>query len=289
MLVPALAAGTAALVVAGVVSLGAAEGGPAGTRSYGEEQPALSAQVIQERRDAVLRRFSVAVENLETRPIVVTRLRLVVPGFDSPGPIAKDSPIPPGQVVNLPWSYGRPRCPPGEATPEAGTPRVALRVRVGTDEPAEVRLVPTIRDGVIGRTLQGECLARRIRREVSLTFGPWRVAGSGDDVRLRGTLEVRLRDPRRARAVTQVAGSVIYDLAPDGPSRAPLARVDASAPAASVPVVVTQARCDGHAVGEVKKPYAFLVWLAEPGGPEQAASIEVSAEDEARFQAVCRL
>jgi hypothetical protein len=288
-LLPALAAGTAALVVAGVVSLGEAADGPAGTSSYDEERPAVAAQVRQERRDEPLRRFSVAVLNLEARPLVVTRLRLVVPGFGSSGPVAKDSPIPPGQVVNLPWPYGRPRCPEGATRPDAGVPRVTLRVRVGTDQPAVVRLVPTDPDRLLNRVLRRECLARRLAQEVLLTFGPWRVAGSGEDVRLRGTLEVRLRDRRLVREVTQVAGSVIYNVAPQGAARAPLARVDGSAPAASVPVVITRDRCDGHAIGETKKPYAFLAWLAEPGGPEQAASIRVSAEDKARLQTVCRL
>jgi hypothetical protein len=50
---------------------------------------------------------------------------------------------------------------------------------------------------------------------------------------------------------------------------------------------VSLARCDGHARGEVKQPYAFLVWLARPGGPQQAVTPTVTDADKAAFRAVC--
>ena len=58
---------------------------------------------------------------------------------------------------------------------------------------------------------------------------------------------------------------------------------------ASVPITVSLSRCDGHARGETKKPYAFLVWLAPPGGEETAVNPVVDDAARAAFQAVCPL
>ena len=84
--------------------------------------PALAAQVVQLRRDEVLKRVEVALENTGRETVVVESLRLRVPGFRAAGAVPKDSPVPPGQVVDLPTPYGEVRCP------SSGEPRVGRPV-----------------------------------------------------------------------------------------------------------------------------------------------------------------
>lgn len=284
---------TAALCLPLVV--GACGGSPGDTG--GDGPPSIAAEVIQLRRDEVLERVEIALENRGRHEVVVEQLRLQVPGFRSAGAVAKDSPVPAGQVVNLPTPYGEVRCT-GDGAARVGRPVVTVRLHTAAD-PRSRRVVLTPRDtgDVLSRIATAECTARRLAREVDVRFGPdWRqerirrdVGADVGGVVVHGTLEARLRTDE-PRDLTQVAGTVIYALRPDAPvASGPLASLTPERPVASVPVSVSVSRCDGHARGETKKPYAFLVWLAPPGGEETALSPAVDEAARAAFQGVCPL
>jgi len=204
--------------------------------------------------------------------------------------VAKDSPVPAGQVVNLPTPYGEVRCT-RDGTARVGRPVVTVRLHTATD-PRSRRFVLTPRasSGVLSRIASSACTARRLAREVDVRFGPdWRQEELADGVMVHGTLEATLRIDE-PRDLTQVAGTVIYSLRPDSPVvGGPLAALTPQDPVASVPVSVSVSRCDGHARGETKKPYAFLVWLAAPGGEETALNPVVDETARAAFQRVCPL
>ncbi len=86
-------------------------------------KPSLGAEVVQElRRDVVLQRVEVTVENHGDSDVMVERLGLSVPGFQIPGPLRKDEPLLAGSVVNLPVPYdavcgARPTVPRGSERP----------------------------------------------------------------------------------------------------------------------------------------------------------------------------
>ena len=282
LVVPALVAATAtALLVHGAVDTDSTE--------PRDNRPGLVAHVVQLRTDEVTRRLQVAVTNTWREPIRIERLQLTMPGFDAGPEVPKDSPISPGLTVNLSTAYGAVRCA-GQAAATPDRPEVRLRVRTDRGPASDVSLTPRDPDGLVERIHGRECLAEQLGEAVRVRFGQrWSQEGSGGDVRLHGRLEVRLLDDRTSFALTQVGGTVIYLLAPDAPAAEPLALVDATRPRASVPVVVSVLRCDGHARGEVKKPYAFQVWLAEPGGQEQPLTVPVTASDRAAMRAVCPL
>jgi hypothetical protein len=280
--------GTGAALGLGLALLLAACDGT-GPDAGADPAPSLSAEMVQLRRDEVLERVEVALHNTGRAEVVVDRLALRVPGFRPPGPVPKDSPIPPGRVVNLPTPYGEVRCRHGGA--RVGRPVVILRLHTAT-RPEPRRLVLTARDpgGLLARIAERECTERQVAREVRLGFGDsWRRERTPGGVVLHGTLEARL-EADAPRDVTQVAGTVIYALAADGaPVEGPLARLTPARREASVPVTVSVSRCDGHARGETKKPYEFLVWVAPPGGAEVAVTPAVDDSARAAFQAVCPL
>lgn len=250
--------------------------------------PELSVEIVQLRRDEVLQRVEIAVTNHAKAPVEIQTIDLRVPGYTGGGPQAKNEPLPPGQVVNLPTPYGEVTCPDsGEV--EVGEPTVVVQVRRQSDPRSyTVELTPTDPRDLVHGIATSTCLTQRLTREVALSFGPWRRTGSGDGTVLHGTLHARLKS-ETPLDLTQLAGSVIFDLLPGDRSASPLAHLTPAEPRADVPVLVRQARCDGHARGEIKKPYAFLVWVGPSGGEQRAVNPPIADRDAAAFEAVCHL
>lgn len=279
-----------ALLLAGAAVLtGCGGDGRADTRSPGAAGPELSAEIVQLRRDQVLERVQVAVTNAEEQQITVERLRLVAPGYEKRGAVAKDSPIAPGTVVNLPWEYGAIACAP-DGTARVGPPVVSLRVRTA-DGVSDVRLKPRDPERYLERIAERACAVERASREVALRFADeWRPENVDTGVRLHGTLlaELKVDQPRE---ISQVAGAIMYGLVPDEsvtPAPKPLALLSPQAPTAEIPVVAYAARCDGHTKGEIKKPYEFLVWVGEPGAREPLAlTPEVTQATKEALQLAC--
>jgi hypothetical protein len=250
--------------------------------------PQLSAELVQLRRDEVLQRVEVAVTNHAKVPVEIQTVDLRVPGYSGGGPQAKNEPLPPGEVVNLPTPYGEVTCP-DSGDVEVGDPMVVVQVRRAADPTSyTVELTPTDPRDLVHGIATSTCLTKRLTSEVSFSFGPWRRSGSGDDTVLHGTLHARLK-AGTPFDVTQLRGTVIFDLLPEDPSTSPLAHLTPASRRADIPVLLRQARCDGHARGEIKKPYAFLVWLGPPGGEQRAVNPPIADRDAAAFEAVCYL
>jgi hypothetical protein len=270
-------------LVAGVLQLRDDDGGqPSATA-----RPLLEVQIVQTRPDAVNHRLELAVTNLGTGTLNVDRIRLTADGLTGAGWVPKDSPVPEGQRVNLPTFYGKPRCP-ADGEPVLGAVRVDLRVHVDDGQQQSVRVTPRESRGLLNRLIRSYCQQVRLSREVALSFGPrWRTEGRGDATRLHTTLEARLAPGAAPREVTQLAGTVLYQLKVDGAGASPYASLDAAHPSAAVPVVLFQGRCTGHAKGEVKQPYAFLVWVGDPGTEGQAVEVPVRPTERTRLRAIC--
>lgn len=253
-------------------------------------EPSLTAEIVQLRRDQVLERVEIALKNTGGEQVVVERLRVRIPGFDTPRAIPKKSPIPAGQVVNLPWPYGTVRCPV-EGTPSVGRPVVTLRIHTESDPVSRpVRFVANDQRGLLAAIALRACTVAQVAREVELRFGDdWRVEREADRVIIHGTLEARLLIDE-PRTVTQIAGAILYGLRPDesvAPAQDPLAALTPSAPGTSIPVVAFAARCDGHTIGEIKKPYEFLVWVGAPGREPIAVTPEVDDPTKEALREVC--
>lgn len=278
LLAPALAP-----VFVGVFACG---GGSAEPASQGE-RPAVAAEIVQLRRDQVLERVEVAVTNRGRRDIVVTSLDLDVDGFAVPGPVPKDSPIPAGQLVNLPIPYGDVTCP-ASGPPEVGTPTVTLRLAGSNGSPSRtVRVTARDADELLQRVATRACAVKQVLRDVRLRFADsWRIERTADGTVAHGSLVARLRGGP-ARDITQVAGAIMYGLRPDDGAREPLASLGPSSPDARIPVLAWAARCDPHTIGEIKKPYEFLVWVTMPDGEELAVTPEVGEPTKAALRHVC--
>ena len=120
-----------------------------------------------------------------------------------------------------------------------------------------------IPDSDRGSRLRGRA---RGRDAVDLRFDDqWRLEKTAEGDVLHGVLQARLLEGG-PRTISMVAGAVMYG----PPAGHPMAGAVGLAeprpiPEARIPVVAYMARCSGHAIGEIKQPYAFLVWVSEPG------------------------
>ncbi len=252
--------------------------------------PDLSAQVVQLRRDQVLNRIEITVTNHGRAPVVVEQLEVRIRGYHGGPPVAKDSPIPGGLEVNLPWEYGAVSCP-DDGAPSPGKAVVALRLHVGEQEPVDVRLRASDPDGLVKRIAERTCTVRRITQEVDLRLGDdWELDRIDGQKVLHGILRARLLVDE-PRDVTELAGAIMYGIRPDdtrGPVPDPLASLEHKGDAAEIPVLLDADRCDGHVKGEIKKPYEFLVWVGPPGDDEPVAvTPEVGDPTKLALRQVC--
>ena len=282
-----------AVAVAAVVPLASlAACGGSDHRSDDESTgPAMSAQMVQLRRDQVLQRVEVAIHNRGGASFTVDRLRIEMPGFRPMPAVDKDSPIAAGLTVNLPWTYGDVRCRPDRA-PDVGDAVVHLRVHTDSEpDPVDVTLPGHDPDGLLQRIADRTCLVERVNRAVSLRFDDsWSLGREDGRKVLHGTLLAHL-EADEPRDVTEVAGAIMYGLLPDesaGAAPEPLASLTPDAPDARVPVIAYAARCDGHVKGEIKKPFEFLVWVGPPGEDEPVAvTPEVGDATKLALRQVC--
>lgn len=279
-------AGTAAWGLV-LLCLASCQGGSTGDASGGTPDPAIDAEIVQLRSDEPLERVEVAVRNGGAQDIRVVRLRLTIPGFQTPPAIAKDSPVPASQVVNLPVPYGAVACP-SDGPPQIGTPRVTLDVQVGTESATrQVRFAAGDGDGLLQRIATRACAVEQIQRQVDLRFmDRWRLERTPDGDQLHGTLRATLL-AGGPRTLSQVSGAIMYGLRPDATASDPLALLTPARPDARIPVVTYAQRCDAHTKGEIKKPYEFLVWVSTSGGDSLAVTPTVDDATKVALRQVC--
>lgn len=250
----------------------------------------LAAEVDQLRSDAPLNRVEIGVVNSGSETLVVDSLHVRIAGFRSGEWLTKDSPVKPGLTVNLPWPYGTVRCG-RDSAPDVGPPIVTLQVHTERDPTSRtVRLTGTDRTKVLQRIADRTCEVERVGREVDLSFGDtWRVEDKPDGAVLHGTLHARLLidEPRE---VTEMRGAIMYALEPDasgGPVPSPLAALSKQGREVDIPVLAYAGRCTGHVIGEIKQPYAFLVWVARPGAEPVAVTPAISQRTKDALRQVC--
>ena len=235
---------------------------------------AVSADVVQYRRDQARRVVQVQVTNHGEQPVRVTAVTLDSPGFASVPPTEKDSTLEPGRAVDLPVPLGEVRCE--GVTDAAAAERAAVTLTL-------VRGTGTVGPSVgfdpddattLSRVHRRECAEQQVRAvaDVGWDDAGWQVSGSGTATRMTGVLDV-VPTGDVPLQVGDVGGTTLFAVVAQGTP----ATVRPGAPL-RIPVELLPQRCDGHAIGESKRGYAFSVRVAAGDEPEALVTVEPSAD-----------
>jgi hypothetical protein len=244
----------------------------------GAAAPTLTGELTRYRRDEALRRLQVKLgQPAGEEPVVVSALRLSVPGYGDGPPSELDTQSRPGAVVDLPVGLGEPVCPgAGEPATEDAVPSgepVAVATLDGPDGPQEVRIALTDPDGVGPQTWSRECSTLAALAAAPLELGrTWVRGGSPGALTASGELVVGPVAPGREVEVVEVVGTTLFSAA--AAAAVPLPLRVAGGGVAALPLVLAPARCDPHAVGESKRGYAFGVRVVVDGGEPVLVTVE---------------
>ncbi|WP_205328461.1 hypothetical protein [Glycomyces sp. YM15] len=256
-----LSAASAALAGSVASPRGDTAGGPA------SDAPQLTATAEIRRMFMEPGQVAIAVTNHGEAPVRVLGLELLTESFAPLGVQEFDTQVPPSENArDLIVRYGEARCPDGAAS-QSEPASVVLQVATGDAAVHTVTLGLSHPNGTLDRLVREACAAQAVAESARIELGE--LTATAD-----GTLEGRLiATPlgEAALGITEVRGSVLFEIhmgatsnAQDGGAAAPLA-FDAH-------------RCDGHVVGDAKRPFGFTVWITMDGGEPVAAPIDVQED-----------
>jgi hypothetical protein len=244
-------------------------------RTVGGDQstaaPNVALNVEQYRDDEVAHAIQIAVRNHEPGPIAVEDVRFDSPDFMPTGRVGYEGePVPPGGLqIDFKTPYGKGRCDGATVPAHAGPATAVLRIQSADGTADDYRYPLADPQGLLDRLLAADCRQVLVANVADISFGDtWTVTRGGSQPVLHGTVELHRTNLDRSVAVTDLLGSVLFEI--HKPRQAPLATLPKGATQASFPIAVTTPRCTGHAFGESKQTYYFRVWVsidgAEPVG-----------------------
>ena len=227
---------------------------PADTTAVDEPAPVggLVATIGTNRLYALDRGLGLGLRNVGDEPVMVREIQLESPLFATVPLVAEEVLLMPGgRRFVLPVPYGEVQCD--------NEPDERFAVVVVVDSGEELQM-PAAEDypGAIGRLHGRECAAAAVRERADLRFGDrWTRDGNA----VSGELVLEQLRPGEPVTVDDAAGSVIFTIRVDD-DEPPILRVTDDEPLAGVPVTVSAERCDPHALGESKRTFIFLAWVA---------------------------
>ncbi len=209
---------------------------------------------IQQRFDEGTPRANVRVQNATRRLLRVTSVGVDWPGF--PGsPQRVDYPVAGGLTVDLRYVLPRPDCSARAAQAPAYAVAITRRRTIR-------RAMPRDGMGFLTRLWRTTCNEIHIARAVDIGFADrWEEDGrAGLDAAMTAHLLVRRRAGASRVEVTEVDGSLLFDLQQTGSGVLPEGgdRVD-------VPVRVQPGRCDEHGRSQATQTFIFRVWVSVDG------------------------
>lgn len=274
---------TVAVLVATVVSAcggdpGGAAPGPAASAvtpslSYGPAVAGMTALAYRTRVDeAAGGRFQIKLTNTGSEPFTVVSTGLDSAGFTTVPQSARRTEFAPGARIDMPTPYGEVRCGPDEPPEPAYAALDILRPNGSTER---VRVPMPSDYGVLTRIHDQGCVARQLAEDVTVELTGLDEVGQGAQQVVHGVLRLTRAASPADIAVTDIRGSVLYDVGPASGSGLP-AILAADAHTLDVPVEMSPASCDTHIIAETKKPFVFPLFLALDGGEPIFSLIPVS-------------
>jgi hypothetical protein len=237
----------------------------------------LDAVLQQSTLFATRRAFRLSVRNEGADDVVVETVQLSSPLFETVAPEDRDAPLDAGgRPTFIPLRFGEARCTGDGATADPGDAEV-VAVIDGEERHVPVEQRPA---DMLADVQATECAAAGVLADVDLRLGDrWTPTGPRT---VAGELTVAQRRSGVTAELVALDRNVIFavDNAEDTGANAPWLAVDDDRPAGSVPITITAARCDPHALVEYKRTF-ILVALVAMGGAAPVR-VDVHAEGGAR-------
>jgi len=266
-----------AIAVSCVVAIGAVLGGCSTPREV-VRPLSLTVGVQQYREDQVAQRLQLLLTNNDTRPVQLTSLNLVWAGFN-PQPATRVSyTLTPGLPVALAIPEPRASCT------TAGAPLSAPVVQVTAIAPTAATTIPVTNGlDVLQQARATECVQQNLNANLSMEFDdswtPYSVKGVPA---VDATILVWRKLATSDISITDLQGTVLLTISPIHQTR-PLGLLGYDAQVLFLPVRLQAARCDLHALGEAKKPFAFVVGVRIGRGPRLPYDLTPDAAGKARL------
>ncbi|MGY1651188.1 hypothetical protein [Geodermatophilus sp. SYSU D01119] len=214
----------------------------------------IEAEAVELRTDAAVGgQVQVRVTDTGAGPFTVTAVAIDSPGFAPLPDRPVEAAFVPGRVIDLPAPYGDAVCT------AAVEPAAARLAAVRPDGRSEVLRVPLAAADLV-RIHADTCAAQAALAVAGLTVTGLTLDGDA----VTGALALtRGGDDERAVTLTRLDGNVLYDVAADLP-----ATLGEGVDEREVGLEFTTARCDPHALAEVKQPYLFVLGVQVDGEDE---------------------
>lgn len=264
----------AVLVVASTALSGCSPAAPSDLDSIALPGPVtvadvtVTAEVYRSRIDPARGGMQLSVRNDSAVPLTIVGTRLESPALQQPIVRERTTVIGPGLTRDLALTLAPAACPADGPEP----PQAVLIVQLIDGSTAEVA-VPTVdRIGQWAEWVAAECFAAAVAERVGITM-------RHDATRDEGALIGLLLDiaPRSGASEAEVelvslSDTVLFGLvqASDGArvTKAPLPTgTGGGAAAVSIPLLLTPARCDAHALADDKQGTLFRIDVALDGEP----------------------
>ena len=278
--VAALLAAAFVLPVTGCSPTGTASPGPSGAAASAAELT-VTADVYRSRIDPSRGGIQLAIRNDAEAPLTVVAAALESPALSTPAVLERTTVIGSGLTRDLAITLTPAACPASTTAP----PEAVLTVALADGSTTEVRVPTTDRIGQWEAWVVAECFAAAVAERAIISVQHDPAADAGSLIGLRLTAD-RL-DP--GLELIAVNDTVLFELvrASDGARVTSLSlTVDAggaegtgAATGVSIPLLLTPARCDAHAIAEDKQGTLFVVEVVLDGA---AGSVTIIADPATR-------
>ncbi len=215
---------------------------------------------------ALLRRLEVSVDNTTSADVTISELGVRSAWFDAVPSTDIGTVVGAGRRRDMEVLLGDAVCPA-----EPGPTLVDVGIN-GSDGPAAT--VVDFDDERLAELNAKECGQRAVFERADITFGSRRDVV--DDV-LTTTIDIVRRDGTQRIGVTDVGGTLLFSIRPQGADGA-LARLDPEDTAAALPLRLEVHRCDAHTVSQSQLSYRFPVWVTIDDADPQYVIIEPDPE-----------
>ena len=264
--------------------------GPASTAEV-----AVVAEVYRSRIDPARGGIQLSVRNDATVPLTIVRAVLDSPALATPVERDRESEIGPGQTRDLAMTLTTAACPAASIEP----PDAVLTILLADGTPAELRVPTTDRLGQWTDWLIAECFAAAVADRAVITVRHDPARDDGTLIGLRLNIEPRaaglelialsdtvlfgLVDSAGGERVTSVR---LTDVVLSGPG--PATGGTNGSGATSIPLLLTPARCDAHALADDKQGTLFRLDVLLDGEPGTVTITADSATRAALYDAFTR-